>query len=320
MSRGRGAESPQGIPTKGWLDIAKRIWARQGQENLGLVAAGIAFYGLLSLFPGLTALVAVAGVLLDPDVLIENSQMLAALLPESAAEIITGQLDDVLGANAASLGIAAVFTLGLALFSASKAVANFIIGLNIVYDEDETRGFVALTALKLALTAALIVVFVLAIAIVAALPAVAAWFGGSFVASIVDLARWPLLLLIGIAAVAVLFRFAPNRRAAEWRWLTPGAALACILWVAGSIGFSFYVQSFGTYNETFGALGGVIVLLTWLWLSAFVVLLGALLDAELEAQTAKDSTVGKDRPMGERDAVKADRLGAARDGQEATAS
>jgi membrane protein len=123
--------------------------------------------------------------------------------------------------------------------------------------------------------------------------------------------RWPFLFLMGAAGIAVLYRLGPDRRSAKWRWLTPGAFVACALWVAGSYGFSLYVQSFGSYNETFGALGGVIILLTWLWLSAFIVLLGALLDAELEAQTKRDSTVGEDRPIGQRGAVKADTVGAA---------
>lgn len=315
MTRGRDATTPKDIPAKGWLDIGHRLWTRQSTANLGLVAAGIAFYGLLSLFPGITAIVAIAGLVFDPNILIEHSQTFATLLPERAAEIVLGQLRDVLGADNNALGFAALFALGLAIYSASKAVAHFVTGLNIIYEEDEDRGFIALTVLKLALTVTLMLVVLMAVLIVAALPVIAAWFGGTVLTDVIMLARWPVLLLIGAAAISILFRFGPDRRPAKWRWLTPGATIACVLWVAGSVGFSLYVQSFGTYNETFGALGGVIILLTWLWLSAFVVLLGALIDAELEAQTRKDSTIGRNRPMGERGAVKADTLGELRNSQ-----
>lgn len=312
MDRGRNAGRPTEIPTRGWLDVGRRMWSRQADANLGLIAAGIAFYGLLSLFPGLTAAVAFAGLVYDPSILIENSQTFAVMLPDAAREIITDQLREVLGADGKSLGIAALFALALAVYSASRAVSNFIVGLNVVYEESETRGFFRLVLLQLALTVALIAGLLLAVFIVAALPAIAAWFGQWLLEDIVLLLRWPVLFVIGAFGIALLYRFAPDRRYAKWRWLTPGATVACLLWVAGSFGFSGYVQSFGQYNETFGALGGVIILLTWLWLSAFIVLLGALLDAETEAQTARDSTVGPDRPMGERGAVKADQLGKVR--------
>lgn len=263
----------------------------------------------MSLFPGITALVALTGLALDPNILIENSKTLASLLPERAADIVLGQLREVLGADSRSLGFAATFSLGVACYSASRAIENFVTGLNIIYEEKEGRGFITRTLLKMALTFGLILGTVLTIVIVAAVPSVASWFGNTVLASVVMFARWPILLLIGAVGIALLFRFGPDRRAAKWRWLTPGAAVACLLWLASSVGFSFYVQSFGTYNETFGALGGVIVLLTWLWISAFVILFGALVDAELEAQTVQDSTVGEDRPMGKRGAFKADTLG-----------
>lgn len=312
MSRGRDATHPGVMPWRGWLDILRRVLRRQGAINLGLIAAGIAFYGLLSLFPGITAMVALAGLLVDPSQLAEHSAPLAAILPDAAERIVLGQVEEVLETDSASLSFAALATLALALFSASRAVYNFIIGLNLVYDEEETRGFLRVALMTLLLTVGLIAGLLCAVLIVAALPVIAAWFGGTVLTDAVMLLRWPVLLLIGALGIAVLFRYAPDRRNARWRWLTPGALFSCLFWVAGSFAFSAYVQSFGMYNETFGALGGVIILLTWLWLSAFIVLLGALLDAEMEAQTARDSTVGKERPRGSRGAVKADRLGETR--------
>lgn len=311
MSRGRLAHRPTHIPAKGILDVLVRMWHKQAHLNLGLIAAGIAFYGLLSLFPGITAAVAFAGTFLSPELLIENSEEIAAMLPEAAKTIVLGQLRDVANADSSTLSFAALFSLAIALYSASKAVANFIAGLNVIYEEKETRNFFVVKALTIVLTAILIVGLLIAIIVVAAIPVVAAIFGDyGIIDDLVMFLRWPFLFLMGALGIAILYRVGPNRRSAKWHWLTPGAFVACALWVAGSYGFSLYVQSFGSYNETFGALGGVIILLTWLWLSAFIVLLGALLDAELEAQTRRDSTVGDDRPMGERGAVKADTLGA----------
>lgn len=313
MSRGRFALRPKDIPLRGLFDVALRMWHKQNAMNLGLIAAGIAFYGLLSLFPGITAAVAFAGAFLQPSMLVENSADITAMLPDAAATIVMGQLTDVANANRSALNFAALFSLAIALFSASKAVANFIAGLNVIYEEKETRNFFVVKALTIFLTGVLIIGLLVSITVVAAIPVIAAIFGDyGIIDDIVMFLRWPFLFLMGAFGIAVLYRVGPNRRSAKWRWLTPGAFVACALWVAGSFGFSLYVQSFGSYNETFGALGGVIVLLTWLWLSAFIVLLGALLDAELEAQTKRDSTVGDDRPMGARGAVKADTLGPAR--------
>lgn len=314
MSRGRLAHRPAHIPMRGVLDVLVRMWHKQAHLNLGLIAAGIAFYGLLSLFPGITAAVAFAGTFLNPEMLVENSEEIAAMLPEAAKTIVMGQLRDVANADSSTLSFAALFSLAIALYSASKAVANFIAGLNVIYQEKETRNFFLVKALTIVLTAFLIIGLLIAIIVVAAIPVVAAIFGDyGIIDDLVMFLRWPFLFLMGAFEIAVLYRLGPNRRSARWRWLTPGAFVACALWVSGSFGFSLYVQSFGSYNETFGALGGVIILLTWLWLSAFIVLLGALLDAELEAQTKRDSTVGDDRPIGERGAVKADTVGASID-------
>lgn len=311
MSRGRQADRPTHIPIAGYIDILFRMWSRQSVLNLGLIAAGIAFYGLLSLFPGITAVAAFAGTFLDPDLLLENSEDIAALLPEAAQDIVLGQLRDVAATNDAQLGLAALIGVSFALYSASRAVANLVAGLNLIFEQRETRNFFFVNALTLLLTVFLIAGVLIAIVVVAAIPVIAGLFGDRGV--LVDLVmslRWPLLFLIGVCGIAVLYRIGPNRRPAKWRWLTPGAFVACAFWVMGSFGFSSYVQSFGSYNETFGALGGVIILLTWMWLSAFILLLGALLDAEMEAQTKRDSTIGPERPLGERGAVKADTVGA----------
>lgn len=313
MARGREARSPVGMTSTGWLDILARVWTRMGTTNLGLLAAGVAFYGLLSVFPAITAGIALIGLAFDPAPLLEQSQWLLRMLPAEASRIIESQLASVADADQSALGIAALVSVGIALWSASNATASLIQGLNVIYEEQDERGFVVTRLITIALTLALIFGLALSITIIAAIPAALSFaISGSNAADVALLLRWPFLFAVGAAGIAVLYRFGPDRRNARWRWISPGSVLACLLWVAGTFAFSFYVQSFASYNETFGTLAGAIILLTWLWLSSFVVLLGALLDAELEAQTAEDSTVGSDRPMGERGATKADNLGKAR--------
>ena len=312
MTRGRDAYSPIAIPPRGWLDIAVRVVRRSGSLNIGLLAAGTAFYGLLSLFPAITAGVALVGLVYDPSQLIDEAGWLLAALPDAARRIIEGQLTEVAGATGSSLGVAALLSLAIALWSSSNATASLVQGLNVIYEENEKRNFLKLRALVVALTLGIIFGLASMIVIVAAIPAAISFLGaGAALTQAALVLRWPLMFGLGVAGIATLYRVGPHRRAARWRWITPGAVVACGLWVAGTYGFSYYVQNFASYNETFGALAGVIVLLTWLWLSAFIILLGAELDAEIEAQTARDSTVGAPRPMGERGAVKADTLGPA---------
>ncbi|WP_299046445.1 YihY/virulence factor BrkB family protein [uncultured Tateyamaria sp.] len=314
MSRGRNAHTPRNITGKGWLDVAARVWSGIGDLHLGLLAAGVAFYGLLSLFPAISAGVAITGIVYDPASLVDQAGWLLNMLPQAARDVITGQLSEVSGAGQGALGLAAIVSIALALWSASSATGSLVEGLTLIYEEEDTRGFLKSKVLVIGLTLAILLGLVVMVVVVAAIPAVLTFVGAG--QGLIDTAlmlRWPIMFALGVLGIAFLYRHGPDRRAPRWRWVTPGAALSCVLWVAGTFGFSVYVQSFASYNETFGALAGVIILMTWLWLSAFVVLLGALLDAELEAQTARDTTVGPDRPMGERGAVKADTLGARRD-------
>lgn len=272
-----------GLMLKAAPGVGGRIFTRLSAQNIGLLAAGIAFYGLLSVFPGITAVVAIGGLIMDPEVLMTQSETFSELLPEAGAEIVLGQLREVADAESRSLSIAVLIAVLVALYSASRGVENFIKGINVIYGLTEDRGFFRLKALTLGLTLALILGLVLAVFVVAAVPATLAFLTPEgWGAALAFVLRWPILFGFGIAGIAMLYRLGPVQRLSRWRWLTPGAVLACALWVAGSLGFSLYVQSFASYNETFGALGGVIVLLTWMWLSAFVVLFGAVVDAELD--------------------------------------
>lgn len=313
MSHGRQATTPRAIPLKGWIDITIRVWKALDVHHIGLVAAGVAFFGFLSIFPGLTAAVALFGIVADPAVLVEQTEWMMSALPDAARTLLMDQMIKLASASGDALGIAAIVGLALAVWSASKGMGNLIRGLNFIYEERESRGLIRLKVETMVLTLGLILGLIASALVVAAIPAALILVGApGWVMSIALLLRWPILFAIGVGGIALLYRFAPSRRQAKWRWLTPGAVLACSLWLLGTLGFSFYVTNFSTYNETFGTLAGVIILLTWLWLSAYVVLLGAQVDAEIEAQTQRDSTIGPARPMGERGAVKADTVGPTR--------
>lgn len=310
MTRGRHADSPTEIPAKGWKDIAFRLKDEIGQDRVGLIAAGVAFYGLLALFPAITALLAIGGLLVEPSQIINQLSALSGIVPEAAMNIITEQATEVAGSREGGLGLAAVFGIGLAIYSASKGMGSLMDGMNVAYDETEERGFIRLKLETLCLTLFLIFGLLIAVAAMIAIPVLLNILNfGAFAETAATVIIVALILALSMLGLAVLYRYGPSRDAPEFRWVSPGAVAACIIWLIGSAGFAFYVANFGAYNESFGALGGVVVLLMWLWISAFIVMLGAELNAEMEAQTRYDTTVGRDQPMGDRDAEKADRLG-----------
>ncbi|MEL7184072.1 MAG: YihY/virulence factor BrkB family protein [Pseudomonadota bacterium] len=308
---GQAATAPRAIPIRGLGQVAGRLFTRIGDTNLSLVAAGVAFFGLLALFPAITAFVALTGLLLDPAIVSAEIAPMLNTLPAAAAEVLEDQITNLSASRDEALSWTLVVSLAVATFSASRGTLNLVAGLNAAYEEREARGFLRLQAMGLLLTLGLILGTLLTLVVVAVLPIVLGAIAGDALASvIVLLLRWPVLLGAAALGFAALYRFGPSRRSAKWRWITPGAAVAVALWLTGTIGFAWYVQTFGSYNQTFGALAGVIVLMLWLYLSSFALLLGALIDAELEAQTAKDTTIGPDRPMGARGATKADRCDA----------
>lgn len=310
MARGRDAERPGEIPASGWKDIVLRLRDQVSEDHVGLVAAGIAFYGLLALFPAITACMAVAGLLTEQASVVDQLQAYTQPLPEEAAVIILDQARAVAGSSGGGLRLAALLGVGLAFYSASRGVASLIEGMNIAYDEKESRGYLRVALLNVALTVFLILGFLFGLGVATVVPAVLSFVDlGPLTEFAARAGSWAVLLFLATAGLAALYRFGPDRTEARWRWITPGAVVATTLWIAGSIAFGFYVSNFGSYNETFGTLGGVVVLLMWLWLSAYAILLGAELDAEIEAQTAVDSTTGSEKPMGRRGAVKADVLG-----------
>jgi membrane protein len=306
--RGRQAERPSEIPKAGWRDILVRTWKEIGDDHVSLIAAGVGFYALLALFPAIAALIAIWGLAFDPQQIEQQITAISQFLPEQAGAIITDQARQVAAAGG-GLGLAAVIGILLALYSASKGIKALIEGLNIIYDEQEKRGFIKLNLMALVITLGIIVALIVALGVIVVLPIVLELLGlGPIVDALVSIVRWPLLFAFAMLVLAALYRWAPSRAPARWRWVTWGAAIATLIWVLGSIAFSIYVRNFGSYNETYGALGAVIILLMWLWLSAFVVLLGAELNAEMEHQTERDSTTGAPEPRGRRGAQVADEV------------
>ncbi|MFY0309848.1 YihY/virulence factor BrkB family protein [Leisingera sp. D0M16] len=314
MTRGRDAKAPHRIPPKGWKDIALRVKDEITTDHVGLIAAGVAFYGLMALFPAITALLAIGGLMVEPSQIVDRISQFEGVVPDEVMEIIIGQATQVVGSQEGGLGLAAVAGILIALYSASKGMNSLIEGMNVAYDEEEKRGFFMKTFVTLTLTLFLITGLLMGLLATLAVPSVIALVDAGPVTEILGtLLVWGVLPLMTMAGLAVLYRFGPSRDKPQLLWASPGAIAACVLWLAGSAGFAFYVGNFGSYNESFGALAGVVVLLMWLWISAFIVLLGAEINAEAEAQTAYDTTVGPEEPMGERGAVKADKLGAAQD-------
>lgn len=290
-----------------WIAILWRVKDRISEDNVSIIAGGIAFYGILALFPAITALVAIGGLVMDPTTIVDQAEDMAELLPPEAASIILSQMEEVAGADSSGLGLAAILGTLLALWSSSKGVGTMMQGLNVAYSEKETRGFIKLKLVVLALTVSIIFGVLMTFLIIAILPIVLA-FGDDIpvISTILSFAQWPVLAAIGISGIGLLYRYGPSRVRPRWRWLAPGAVTAWILWIGATVGFAIYVRYSGSYNETFGALAGVIILLMWLWISAFILLLGAEIDAEAEAQTKADTTVGAAKPLGQRGAEKAD--------------
>jgi membrane protein len=306
---GISADTAAGIPAVGWRQVLRRAWRETKADGIPLMAAGVAFYSFVALFPGLIAAATLYGLVADPVQVEEQIRSLSAALPPESAALIADQMREITSTPNRALGVGFVVGLLGALFTASGAVFNLIKAINLAYDEEETRGLVRLRALALLLTLGAIVFLVVAVGVVAVLPLVLGQIGlGGIGQTVVAVLRWVGLLVFVPAALALLYRYAPDRNDARFSWVSIGAVVATLLWVVGSVGFSVFVSNFGSYGETYGALAGVVVLLLWLFLTAFVVLLGAEINSEAEQQTAQDSTVGPPQPLGQRGAVKADSI------------
>ncbi len=304
---GAEAEKPQEVPPRGWWQIVRRAWKEASRDQVPLLAAGVAFFGFLSLFPGIVAAVLAYGFFADPASVRSRAEDLADLVPDTARELVLQQVGSLASAQSQSLGIGLIIALAAAIWSASGGVGNLLSAVNAAYDEEETRGFVKRKGLALLMTVGVIVFILVMLALVAVVPAVLNSLSPPLVIRILlEVARWVVLVLLVSFAMAVLYRVAPAREAPKLKWVSVGSVVATILWILGSVGFSVYVSTFGNYAKTYGSLAGVAVLLLWLWISSYAVLLGAEINAESEQQTVRDTTTGPEKPLGERGAVAAD--------------
>ncbi len=289
---GHDAHQPYEIPARGWWQIAKRTARMFSKNELMSQAAGITFYALLSLFPAITAIVSIYGLFANPSTIQDHLDQVGTFVPSGGMDIIREQVQRLIKSSASGLSIGAVVGLLTALWSANQGTKAMLSSLSDVYAEPDERGFVMVTALSLAFTIGAIVVLLLGLGLIVVVPLVfdLLHIRGVFDA-VVNIAKWPLIVVGLMMALAVLYRYGPHRRLARWRWVTWGGAIAALGWIGLSLGFSWYVSHFGNYNKTYGSLGAIIGFMTWIWLSSTVVLLGAQLNAEMEAQTARDTTV-----------------------------
>jgi membrane protein len=291
-----------------------RVYQNISKHRVILVAAGITFYSILAIFPAIAALVALYGLFADPGTIASHLDQLSGFVPEGATEVIRDQLNRLASQRSSTLGLAFIIGLGVSLWSANAGVKSLFDGLNIVNGEDERRSFIKLNLVSLTFTLATILFALLALTAIVVVPLIINFFGLTEITNLVmQIARWPLLLIVVAFALSVLYRYGPDRARAQWRWITWGSVFAAVAWLVVSILFSWYAAHFGSYNKTYGSLGAVMGFMFWIWLSAIIILVGAEIDAEIEHQTARDTTTGPSKPLGERGARMADTVGAAQD-------
>jgi membrane protein len=307
--RGRRAENPAQIPKPGWRDILIRVKNGISEHNVSIVAAGAGFFLLLGLVPGLGALISLYGLVANPSDIESQFNSISGVMPSDVRNILEGQMKSISSQHHAA-GFAAVVSIVLALWGGASAVKTLMSALNIVYREEEKRGYLRLSLVALGLTVVFVALGIISIGLIVALPTILSHIGlGGVAQSAGTAVRWPLLLIVALVALGLLYRYGPSRQKPKWKWVSPGAVLATVLWVGGSVLFAFYAAHFGSYNKTYGSLGAVVVLMMWLYISAFVVLLGAEINAEIEHQTAQDTTTGEPKPLGRRGAYVADTVG-----------
>lgn len=304
------ADRPPDVPAKGWWDVIWRVKDQLEADNVSIVAGGLALFGLLSVFPTLAAAVAIYGLIGSPDAIAAQAQTYSDLLPAGVLAIIQDQLNDLAGQQRNTLGTGAIIGFMLALWSARRGMVALITAMNVAYNETERRGFFRRLGLSLLFTICGVVGFVLVVILGLAAPLAIGFLplGGAGEWVLLAL-RWAMLWMIAVLALSALYRFAPHRANARWRWVNWGSGIAATLWLIGSILFAIYVRNFDTFGRTYGAIAGVIVMLMWFYVSAFVIILGAEINSELERQTVRDTTEGGPKPMGERGAFSADTVG-----------
>ena len=310
IARGRHAQVPGDIPPRGWHDIVWRVMRAARRNRITMLAAGVAFYALLALFPTIAAVISLWGLLFDPYEAGQQLYEISRFMPPDAANLIDQQAQQVVESAESGNIMAALAGLLIAMYIASKGVGVLVVGLNVVYGETEKRSLMHRSTVLISLTFGLILMTLVSLGFIAIVPMVVdALEVDAPLNRVFNWLRWPALLVLMSGLIALLYRFAPYRRSAQWRWLSYGTLLATVMWLLGSGGLSLYVRYFSSFSELYGSLGAVVALMIWFWLSAFVVFFGAEVNCEMERQTFNDTTVGEARPLGEREAFAADTIG-----------
>ena len=305
---GRHAETPAQIPWRGWKAVLRRTFIQMLTDRVSLVAAGCAFYATLALFPSISMLISIYGLLFDPVTVEPQLDVLRDLLPPSAWQLIAERVHMLVQQPPASLGLHLVLSTAFALWSSATGTKSIIAALNLAYGEQERRGLLHFQLMAFAITLAAIVSTVIGLSFLVGLPALLGVLGITEQRALIRAAGFGLLVLAVLTALSLLYRYGPSRERPRWRWVTPGSLVATVLWVLVSALFSFYVAQFATYDATYGPLGTVVGVMMWFYVTVYAVLLGAELNAELELQTARDSTDGPPLPMGARGAYVADHV------------
>jgi len=308
-NRGHKAEEPRQIPLKGWKDIGKRVFTQIGKDHVQIVSAGVAFYFFLALFPTIVAAISIYSLVLDPEQIQQQLSNLNRLLPQQAFEMINGFLEPILNQDKQKLGWGLIISILISLWSSNKGTSALFEGINIAYDELDTRNFIKKNAITLVFTLGVIVLGLLSLLIVIFFPIFIGKIGLSeTIESVIGWSRWLVLGFILVFTLGALYKIAPHRDNPEYKWVSWGALIGAVLWILGSALFSWYVNNFGSYSDLYGSFAAVVILLLWLFLTAFIVLLGAEINSEMEHQTRKDTTVGPNEPMGQRGGYHADHV------------
>jgi membrane protein len=312
--RGRGAKHPFQIPLAGWKDIFWRTYREMFSDRILSIAGGVAFFVLFSIFPAITALVSAYGLFFNASAISNDLSLANGVVPNTVLGLLHDQAARIASQSNGTLSIGVVVGIVVTLWSAMGGVKAMIDALNVIYEQKETRNILRFNLVALLFTLGSFGVFLVAIGAVVAVPLALSWLGlGGLAARLTVIARWPALLIVLLAGLAILYRYGPDRRAARWQWVSVGSIFATVVWMVASYLFSWYLTKFNSYNATYGSLGAVAAMMMWLWISTTVVLLGAELNAEIEHQTAEDSTVGGEKPLGKRGAVMADTIGVGRE-------
>ena len=310
--RGRDADSPAQIPKRGWKDILLRVYNGVGEDRILMNAAGVTFYALLALFPAIAAFISIYGLFADPQTIVNHLDVLAGVLPGGGMAVIQEQFTRLVAQPSGALTLGIVFGVLTSLWSANGGMKGLFDALNVVYGEEEKRSFLWLNLTTLAFTLGMLLFAIVALTAIIVIPAILK-FLPTFIGTVLNIARWPLIAVLVAVVLALIYRYGPSRDKPKWRWITWGSATAAVLWLAFSAIYSWYTANFGTFNATYGSLGAAIGFMLWMWLSTIVILLGGKLNAEIEHQTARDSTEGPQEPIGRRHAHVADTVGPQQD-------